>query len=333
MTLLQHRWQRLAHTGAVAALLPAAVFVTTPAAAQTFASPPAAPSVERIFVGPLERTFNVYAPASNANGELRSVRPALVLALHGAGGDGRRLRHFTSGTLERLADEHGFIVIYPDGLGGHWNDCRAASPYPARKRRIDDISFVRALIRWAEGRYDIDPRKVHAFGFSNGGHFAIRLALEMPDEIAAVAAVGASLPVPDELDCTIPDRTAPVMLVNGTADSINPYAGGSAKAPDGEPLGRVRSADESARELARIAGHGAAPDRTIPLARADGTGVQRLHWRQHGTSDVILITILGGGHTIPGSSARFPDIVGPVERAYDAVRDIVRFFMDVTATR
>ena len=41
---------------------------------------------------------------------------------------------------------------------------------------------------------DIDPREVFAVGYSNGAQMAYRLALEVPNEIRAVAAISANLP-------------------------------------------------------------------------------------------------------------------------------------------
>ena len=54
---------------------------------------------------------------------------------------------------------------------------------------------------------------------------AFRSAMEAPDEIAAVAAVAASLPMPDASECPEHGRTSRVMLINGTSDPINPYQG------------------------------------------------------------------------------------------------------------
>jgi poly(3-hydroxybutyrate) depolymerase len=177
---------------------------------------------ERIFIGPLERTFLAFAPHT------LPPDPAVVLAFHGAGGGGARIRGFIGGQLERLAAVHGFVVLYPDGMGGHWNDCRATTPYPSRLRNVDDLTFVRGLIRWSEGRFGADPARVRAIGFSNGAHFSLRLALEMQNEIDAVVAIGASLPVTREMTCSARSLNAAVMLINGTADPVNPYDGGAA---------------------------------------------------------------------------------------------------------
>src|ERR1043165_9413833 len=72
-----------------------------------------------ITVGGLDRTYQFYAPAS-----VKSNQPtALVIALHGGGGQGRGMRRLTR--FDALADQKGFVVAYPDGLNRQWNDNRA----------------------------------------------------------------------------------------------------------------------------------------------------------------------------------------------------------------
>lgn len=274
----------------------------------------------RLHVGALERTFLYYAPP-----EL-PANPAAVLVFHGAGGEGARIRAFIGPELERLARERGFVIVYPDGHGGHWNDCRSDVPYPAKRRNIDDPEFVRGLVSWLGGRYGVDGERVRAVGFSNGAHFAFRLALELTGEIQAIATFGASLPVPEELDCKSTSIAVPAMLVNGTADPINPFDGGEARGPDGGALGRVLSSRATAEHFARLAGYpldAAVEKTTLPL---DGTGVERRTWSRPGAPEVVHYTIRGGGHTIPDPSASFPDFVGPVERRFRAVEEAIHFF-------
>jgi polyhydroxybutyrate depolymerase len=274
----------------------------------------------RLHVGPLERTFLYYAPPG------LPAHPAAVLVFHGAGGDGARIRGFIGPELERLARERGFVVVYPDGHGGHWNDCRRGVPYPARRRNIDDTGFVRGLIRWLGDHYGVDGERVRAIGFSNGAHLAFRLALELPGEIQAIAAFGAGLPVPEEIDCESTGVPVPVMLVNGTADPINPFQGGQAVGPDGGQLGQVLSSHATAEHFARLAGYradAAVEESMLPLV---GTGVERRAWRRRGAPEVVHYTVRGGGHTIPDPAAAFPGFVGPVERRFRAVEEAVRFF-------
>lgn len=61
---------------------------------------------EYLRVQGLHRVVRLYQPESLAE------RPALVIALHGSGGDGERFRRFTDGAFDRLADQHGWLVAY-----------------------------------------------------------------------------------------------------------------------------------------------------------------------------------------------------------------------------
>jgi polyhydroxybutyrate depolymerase len=298
--------------------------VPTPVVAVNAGRAPAASPAERgrLSVGSLERTFLYFAPPNLPIGS------AAVLVFHGAGGEGARIRGFIGPELERLASEHGFVVVYPDGYGGHWNDCRAHVPYPAKLRHIDDVGFVRSLIRWLGSSYGVDSSRVRAIGFSNGGHFAFRLAFEMPGEIEAVAVAGANLPVPEEFDCEVEAAAVPMMLVNGTADPVNPYAGGMVTAPDGARLGLVRSARATAEHFAHLAGYGMAEVREEWVVPADpnGSGVHRISWSRPHAAEIAFYTVVCGGHTIPDPVAQFPEFLGAVERRLKAVEEAVRFF-------
>jgi len=140
--------------------------------------------------------------------------------------DGARMRVFTGYEFDRLADQHGFVVLYPDGYRRNWNDCRKHATFPAKLQNIDDMSFIRTLIARVMAEQGVDEKSVYVFGYSNGGHMAFRLAMEAPDEVAAIAAVAASLPTPDASSCPQQGRTSRIMLINGTEDPINPYQGG-----------------------------------------------------------------------------------------------------------
>src|SRR5690606_25732076 len=75
--------------------------------------------------------------------------------------------------------------------------------------------------------YRIDTTRIYATGLSRGGFFVQRLAAELSHRLAAVASVGAPLPVPvrDEQRLRGPRRPIGVMQVHGTADEVVMYAG------------------------------------------------------------------------------------------------------------
>jgi polyhydroxybutyrate depolymerase len=86
---------------------------------------------------------------------------------------------------------------------------------------------------------------------------------------------------------------------------------------------------ETARYFARIAGHREGPVRATVVwpGPPSDTWVEETAWRAPGHVEVRLYTVHGGGHTIPGPHATFPEFLGSSERRFDAVDAAVRFFV------
>jgi polyhydroxybutyrate depolymerase len=226
-----------------------------------------------------------------------------------------------------LADEHGFIVVYPEGYEGHWNDCRKKGPYAAKRLGIDDVSFMRALIAHFRSAYGVDSARVFAVGLSNGGHLSYRLALEAPELVRAVAAVAANLPTEKNFDCTPARGSAAVLILNGTKDPINPFEGGRVTMFGFGDRGSVLSAYESAAYFARRNGIAGGPViERIPQESSAPTYAERAQWRSASGAEVVLYTIHGGGHTLPQPRARFPRILGRTHTQLDGPAEIWRFF-------
>lgn len=279
--------------------------------------------VEYLQIQGLRRAVRFYRPADLAD------RPALVVVLHGGGGDGERFRFFTDGAFDRLADEHGFLLAYPDALGGQWNGCRARAPYHAALAGVDDITFLRAVVRRAQEMAGGNLAGVFAVGYSNGGHLVFRLALEAPGDFDALATIGANLPVPEERDCDSSDTPVSIFLVSGTEDPINPWAGGGVRPPGGGSLGRVLSAEATAEYFRALAGAPPAPriQRRPDRDPEDGIQVETRRWGGTGRGEVMMMVTHGGGHTLPLPAARFPaDLVGRTSRDLDGAAAIWDFF-------
>ena len=72
-----------------------------------------------------KRTYLTYVPRG-----LKKGAP-LVVVMHGTGESGARIRRVTGYGFDRLADEQGFAVVYPDGYEGYWNACNVVGDYSA----------------------------------------------------------------------------------------------------------------------------------------------------------------------------------------------------------
>jgi polyhydroxybutyrate depolymerase len=193
---------------------------------------------------------------------------------------------------------------------------------------IDDMAFVKAIVARMHAADRIDPKKIFAFGYSNGGQMAFRLAIESPGDVMAVAAVSANLPVPDNFRCAPSGRTARVMLVDGTADPINPYGGGMVSIFHIWNRGLSISAPATAEHFAARNAVAAAPvtARLPHLHTDDPTSVDREIWSDGRTPVVAFYTVHGGGHVVPQPAFRFPRLVGRTTGDLDAPEAALQFF-------
>ncbi|WP_345800226.1 alpha/beta fold hydrolase [Microbacterium sp. AZCO] len=264
---------------------------------------------ESIDVGNRARTYTVV-------GEPSTEPRALIMVFHGSRQTGAIHREFTGGALDGLAAEGRAVVAYLDGYRGNWNDARRESSFPARLEEVDDVGFARAVVARLTATHGIDPRRVVVVGYSNGGQMALRLLHETPDLVAGAVVVAATMP--DERGFTAGFSTAPqqrpvpVTIVAGTADPIVPYSGGRMRwwarklfKIDGAAL----SAEATADYFASRNGIRATPTiETLPAA-SRRTRTTRTDYRADGRPSVSLVTVIGGGHTVPAAKAG-PAVVG-----------------------
>jgi polyhydroxybutyrate depolymerase len=257
-------------------------------------------------VAGLTRTYSTYVPRDLAKGA------PLVVVMHGAGENGGRIRVETGYGFERLADEHGFAVVYPNAYEGYWDACTVAGDVSANGRSIDDVGFLGGMVDKLVGEIGVDPGRVFAAGSSRGGFMAFRLALEAPSRFRAVAAVSANVPSPENFKCKpAAQGTCSVMIMNGTDDPLVPFDGGSVSLFGlFYKLGKVRSSRESGQYFADL-NHITGPPERNETRVAGGVRVERLLWRNKCKVEVELVAIHGGGHGIPQPYRRRPRLLGP----------------------
>ncbi|MFD0794529.1 alpha/beta hydrolase family esterase [Mucilaginibacter litoreus] len=279
-------------------------------------------SRERITVGGHERTYWRYVPPRSSHED----KMPLLIVLHGSGIDGARMRAWTGFEFDILADRYGFAVAYPDGYEKNWNDIRKSAPFKAKEKNIDDIGFIKALIERYQSVDNINIKRVHVFGYSNGGNMAFRLALQEPGLLAAIATVAASLPTQDNRLAEPNGFPLPIMMVNGTKDPIIPYDGGKVNF-FGKKMGNVVSALSTIKTFIRARPNVSEETEPLPhLNTGGGTSVERLVWHEGGRVLAVLYTVHGGGHVIPQPVARFPRLMGKVAGELDAPGEAVAFF-------
>jgi polyhydroxybutyrate depolymerase len=263
------------------------------------------------------RTYRVHVPGSQTPG----AKAPLVLVFHGGGGDASGMERLSR--FDALADREGFLVVYPEGLGRHWNDGRASNVEATKG--ADDVAFVSALLDALEKELPVDEKRVYATGISNGGIFSHHLGIRLSKRLAAVAPVAggiADLGTPQP----VPERPVSVFMLVGTEDPLMPYGGGAVARKNG----RIVATDESVAFWRKADGIESKPvEAELPDADPrDGCRVKSFTWSggKEGTA-VTLYRIDGGGHTWPGGSQYLPKLfIGRTCRDFDATKVIWDFF-------
>lgn len=235
----------------------------------------------------VKRRYIVFVPASYATTPER--RYPVVLHFHGGGMTAAEQMLYTR--MNDAADRHGFIVAYPQGIAQDWNVGFGMS----YSEGSDDVGFTEAILDDLATSFRIDTSRVYATGLSRGGFFVHRLAAELSHRFAAVASVGAPMPVPvrDGFQPRAPRRPIGVMQVHGTGDEVVMYGG----KPD-----HYLSAEASQAYWAAQRGlEGAeATSQELDADASDGTHVT-VHTRSTAHHAAVLVTIHDGGHTWAGA--------------------------------
>ena len=271
----------------------------------------------------LTRYYFVHIPPQHEG------RYALVINLHGGGGQGRGQEEFSE--MDKTADKFGFFVVYPNGSGKMrdrlltWN-AGSCCGY-AHEHAIDDVGFINRLLDVMLKSYPIDPRRVYVTGMSNGAMMAYYLAEKLPDRIAAIAPVaGGRIP-----DTSQPLKPMPVMHFHSVDDPRALYHGGL-----GPPFPftnkQVQHPDIDAMlgEWARVDGCGSNRTQTDSREIKRGKTVQtarKLEYQECRQAPVILWQLTGAGHVWPGGKQKYMErVLGPSTRVINANEAMWRFF-------
>ncbi|GAA1403736.1 extracellular catalytic domain type 1 short-chain-length polyhydroxyalkanoate depolymerase [Catellatospora coxensis] len=278
--------------------------VTIPAVRPAFAA--SLVEVANFGSNPGGMRMHIYVPDS------RPASPAIVVAMHGCGGSGPGF--YSGSEFASLANQYGFIVIYPSamqeaGFGrcfDTWSD--------AAKRRdggSDPVSIM-SMIGYATRQYGGDANRVFVTGSSSGGMMTQHMLALYPDRFKAGAsfmgvpfncfANAADYP-PGSSQCTgggmnrtpqqwgdavrqvnpgFTGQRPRVQLWHGTSDTLVPYS----------------LLQESVEQWTNVHGLGQTPTSSdTPQANWN----RRRFADSSGTVRVEALSIQGAGHSLPSS--------------------------------
>lgn len=226
----------------------------------------------------VKRTYQLYVPRLYRG----TTSVPLVFDFHGFGSNA--MQQIVYGNFMPLADRDDFVIVAPDGQGAarHFN-------LTSEKGLQNDIAMTLALLTNIEKTFCIDARRVYSTGMSDGGAMTSVLACVASDMFAAFGPVAVEIAPPS---CKA--HSVAMVAFHGTADPVVPYGGGKVNCCGGASLGSTTGA------MASWAAHDHCATKFTD-ARL-GTEVSRRTWTGcDGTSAVVLYSIIGGGHTWPGS--------------------------------
>lgn len=231
-----------------------------------------------------KRKYLVYLPKTYQEGS--SKKFPIIFNFHG-GGMTAAEQMFYSG-MNTTADKYGFIAVYPTGKNNDWNVGFETS----YQYGTNDIGFVKAILDSLAKDYRIDKKAIYACGLSRGGFFTQRIAAELADSFAAVATV--SGPLPDSVKYFHQSKSKiGVMMIQGTDDKVVNHEG------------KVSAYASAKGTFEYWRKHNQLGSTNINQTKIDGipndpTLVDIITKTRNGVS-VSLVTVVGGGHTWPGS--------------------------------
>lgn len=285
------------------------------------------------------RAYKVYVPAMKPD-----TPSAMIVMLHGCT---QSADDFAAGTrMNRLADEHGFLVVYPE-QAAHANASKCWNWFKPQDqlRGCGEPSLIAGIVLEAAQRHGADPCRIFVAGLSAGAAMAVVLGETYPELIAGVGAhsglpYGSAHDIPSALAAMKGGRSGMPGLMNAPGTAGGPRRKAVQAVPTivfhGDRDHTVQQANgahivQQAQDAhGALAGEAALHVSTQAGVTAAGRRFSRtVHADPDGRSRIESWTLHGAGHAWSGghASGSFTDGTGP-----DASAEMVRFFLALART-
>jgi poly(hydroxyalkanoate) depolymerase family esterase len=280
------------------------------------------------------RMYKVYVPAGVSDGPR-----AMIVMLHGCT---QSADDFAAGTqMNRLADEHGFMVVYPE-QAAQANASRCWNWFKPQDqlRGAGEPSLIAGIVGEVARTHGADPRRIYVAGLSAGAAMAVVLGETYPELFAGVGAhsglpYGSAHDVPSALAAMKGGRSGmpglkdvagaggkprrkavqavPVIVFHGDRDHTVRQTNGAHIVQHARDAHGAQAGD-AGLQVSMQAGVAPGGRRFSRTVHADAEGQTRIEaWTLHGAGHAW-----SGGH----ASGSYTDGTGP-----DASAAMVQFFM------
>jgi poly(hydroxyalkanoate) depolymerase family esterase len=280
------------------------------------------------------RAYKVYVPAGKSD-----APRAMIVMLHGCT---QSADDFAAGTqMNRLADEHGLLVVYPE-QAAHANASKCWNWFNPQdqQRGAGEPSLIAGMVDEVARTHGADPRRIYVAGLSAGAAMAVVLGETYPElfvgvgahsglpygsahdiasALAAMKGGRSAMPGLNNLrrEASAPRRRAgpavPVIVFHGDRDHTVQQSNGAHIVQQAKDAHDAQAGNAGLRESSQsgVASGGRQFSRTV---HTDSEGHARIEsWTLHGAGHAW-----SGGH----ASGSYTDGTGP-----DASAEMLRFFM------
>jgi poly(hydroxyalkanoate) depolymerase family esterase len=282
------------------------------------------------------RAYKVYVPAGKSD-----APRAMIVMLHGCT---QSADDFAAGTqMNRLADEHGFLVVYPEQAAqANASKCWNWFKPQDQLRGAGEPSLIAGMVCEVAQRQGANPRRIFVAGLSAGAAMAVVLGETYPELFAGVGAhsglpYGSAHDMPSALAAMKGGPSGMPGLKKVPAAAGTPRRKSVQAVPvivfHGDRDHTVQQTNSAHIVQQARDAHGAqAGDADLRVSTQSGvaSGGRRfsrtVHTDTEGQARIESWTLHGAGHAWSGGNASgsYTDGTGP-----DASAEMVRFFMSL----
>ena len=126
-----------------------------------------------------------------------------------------------NGSLRRMVSDAGLALIAAQGVDGSWDLPKGPGTFDSTGAA--EFAYFDAMLADAQARFDIDPTRIIAAGFSAGGMMVWNLACTHPDPFAGFIPMSGTFWMEPPETCAQP--VSSIVHIHGDADRTVPLKG------------------------------------------------------------------------------------------------------------